>query len=124
MESRVKNYDGSCHCGKVTFEVTGTYNEVLICDCSICTKKGIIHVGADDDHFRITSGQEYLVNYQFGSREASHFFCRACGIHVFGRPRMYPDRNTVNIRCLDDFEKILSESTQIHFDGKHHPLDD
>ena len=39
----MKRYDGSCHCGKVTFEVTGTYDEVLICDCSICVKKGIIH---------------------------------------------------------------------------------
>ena len=120
----MKRYDGSCHCGKVTFEVTGTYNEVLICDCSICVKKGIIHISADDDHFRITSGRTCLTNYQFGSKEASHYFCNTCGIHVFGRPRMRPDRNTINIRCLDDFEQILKKSKQIHFDGKHHPLDD
>ena len=37
---------------------------------------------------------------------------------------MRPDRNTINIRCLDDFEQILKNSKQIHFDGKHHPLDD
>ena len=120
----MQTYQGSCHCGKVTFEVAGNYDEVLICDCSICTKKGIIHVPADDAHFRIISGQEHLSNYQFGSKEASHYFCRICGIHVFGRPRMYPDRNTINLRCLDNFEQILSECTRLHFDGKHHPLDD
>ena len=68
----MQTYQGSCHCGAVTFEVTGTYDEVHIC----------------------------------------------------GRPRMNPDINTINIRCLDEFEQIMSQSRQIHFDGKHHPLDD
>lgn len=120
----MQTYQGSCHCGAVTFEVTGTYDEVHICDCSICIKKGIIHIPVEDDHFRVTMGQEHLSNYQFGSKAASHYFCSNCGIHVFGRPRMDPNRNTVNIRCLDEFEQIMSQSRQIHFNGKHHPLDD
>jgi len=120
----METYRGSCHCGKVTFEVTGKIDEVVICNCSVCTKKGIIHASADDEYFSITKGEEHLSVYRFGSEEATHCFCKVCGIHVCGRPRMDPKRNTVNIRCLDDFERILSESTQIHFDGKHHPLDD
>ncbi len=120
----MQTYQGSCHCGAVTFEVTGTYDEVHVCDCSICNKKGIIHIPVEDELFRITKGQEHFSNYQFGSKAASHYFCNNCGIHVYGRPRMDPKRNTVNIRCLDDFEQIMSQSRQIHFDGKHHPLDD
>jgi len=58
----MQTYQGSCHCGAVTFEVTGAYDEVHICDCSICIKKGIIHVPVDDDHFRITMGQKQLSN--------------------------------------------------------------
>ena len=34
-------HKGSCHCGAVTFEVTGTVHEVTICNCSVCTKKGM-----------------------------------------------------------------------------------
>jgi len=119
----MRTYQGSCHCGKVVFEVTGAVDEVVICNCSVCTKKGIIHSPVDDDHFRVIAGEEYLSVYRFGSEEATHCFCAICGIHVFGRPRMDPKRNTVNIRCLDDFEHILSESDQVHFDGKHHPRD-
>lgn len=33
-------YTGSCHCGKVAFEVEGELKEVLDCNCSICQKKG------------------------------------------------------------------------------------
>ncbi len=120
----MQTYQGSCHCGAVAFEVAGAYDEVHVCDCSICAKKGIIAILVDDDHFRITMGGEHLSNYQFGSNAASHYFCSNCGIHVFGRPRMNPDINTINIRCLDEFEQIMSQSRQIHFDGKHHPLDD
>jgi hypothetical protein len=33
-------YKGSCHCGRVTFEVEGALTEVLECNCSHCSRKG------------------------------------------------------------------------------------
>ncbi len=33
-------YKGSCHCGKVAFEVEGELNEAMACNCSMCSRKG------------------------------------------------------------------------------------
>ena len=117
-------HKGSCHCGTVTFEVTGQIDEVTICNCSVCTKKGIIHCPVQDEHFHLLTGEESLSLYRFGSEKASHWFCSKCGIHTFGRPRMDPSRYTVNARCLDDFEQVLADSAEKTFNGKDHPLDE
>ena len=33
-------YTGSCHCGNVKFEVEGEITGALVCNCSICQRKG------------------------------------------------------------------------------------
>ena len=33
-------YQGSCHCGKIRYEVEGDIGEVTECNCSICRRRG------------------------------------------------------------------------------------
>lgn len=33
-------YQGSCHCGRIAFEVEGSIDSVLACNCSMCGRKG------------------------------------------------------------------------------------
>ncbi len=68
-------------------------------------------------------GRQELKLSQYGSGEASHWFCSYCGIRTFGRPRMDPRRYTVNVRCLDDYAAIVASVPRRHFDGVHHPKD-
>jgi len=35
-------YKGSCHCGKVAFEVEGEIKDVTACNCSMCSRKGVL----------------------------------------------------------------------------------
>ena len=119
----MQTYRGSCHCGTVVFQIEAEIDQVSVCDCSICCKKGILHYPVLDEHFTLLEGRESLSLYQFGTREASHWFCNNCGIHTFGRPRMDPSRFTVNVRCLDDFDNIVQNANEKSFNGKQHPLD-
>ena len=119
----MQTYRGSCHCGTVVFEIEAEIDHVSVCDCSICCKKGILHYPVLDEHFTLLEGRESLSLYQFGTREASRWFCNNCGIHTFGRPRMDPSRFTVNVRCLDDFDNIVQNANEKSFNGKQHPLD-
>jgi len=119
----VSGYHGSCHCGQVRFRVAVDIGAVVICDCSLCTKKGIVHAPVPDDAFRLLAGESALTLYRFGSGKASHWFCRHCGIHAFGRPRSDPTRYTVNVRCLDDHDAIMARATVRRFDGRNHPAD-
>ena len=119
----MQTYRGSCHCGSVVFQIETEIDQVSVCDCSICCKKGILHYPVQDKHFTLIEGRESLSLYQFGTHKASHWFCNYCGIHTFGRPRMDPSRYTVNVRCLDDFDSIVENANEKSFNGKQHPLD-
>jgi hypothetical protein len=109
--------DGSCHCGRVRFRVTAELDKVTRCNCSICCKKGFLHLIVPPAQFELLSGAEDLTEYRFNTGTAKHQFCRHCGIHPFYVPRSDPDKISVNVRCLDgvDADTIAVEP----FDGKN-----
>ncbi len=94
-------HHGSCHCGRVTFELTSDLKHVMECNCSICRRQGALWHGATDETLKIVSGESELTLYQFGTMKAKHYFCRHCGVQPFVRPRLDPTRWAVNLRCID-----------------------
>ncbi|RMG16890.1 MAG: GFA family protein [Deltaproteobacteria bacterium] len=110
--------EGGCHCGRVRFRVQVERREAIECNCSICTKKGFVHLIVPPDRFELLSGAEVLSTYRFHTETARHHFCRICGIHAFYRPRSHPDAYDVNVRCLDG-EDPLEGWTLRPFDGRH-----
>ena len=94
-------YSGGCHCGAVRFHVDVDDPLAFDCNCSICEKKGFLHVVVPPDRFGIDAGQDALTVYTFNTQVAKHMFCRVCGVHPFYRPRSHPDDWDVNARCLD-----------------------
>lgn len=112
-----KTYQGSCHCGRVTFELQARIDHVVDCNCSICRRRGALWHGAPNSSLRVLSGESDLALYQFNTKTAKHYFCRHCGIHPFARPRIAPDHWVVNVRCIDDIN-LASVKVQ-QFDGEH-----
>jgi hypothetical protein len=109
--------EGGCHCGRVRFQVTADLASVIDCNCSMCMKKGILHLIVPSECFELISGKDDLTTYEFNTKTAKHHFCRHCGIHPFYVPRSDPDKIDVNVRCLDDID--LSTLAPKTFDGKH-----
>ncbi len=112
-------YHGSCHCGRVKFAIESTIDKVVHCNCTICSKKGVLHHRVAPEQFTLLQGSDYLSLYQFSSREAQHYFCSECGIHPFNHPRAAPQMVNINVRCLDDFDLTLGSYETIEFDGRH-----
>ena len=110
-------YEGACHCGQVRFRVRTDLSRVVDCKCSICTKKGILHLIVDPAQFELTQGRDALSTYTFGTRIAKHTFCATCGIHPFYMPRSHPDKIDVNVRCLEGVE--IADLKVTCFDGRH-----
>lgn len=108
-------YEGGCHCGSVRFRVIADRHEGEDCNCSICRKKGFLHLIVPPEKFTLLKGGEVLSTYTFNTHTAKHTFCRICGIHPFYRPRSHPDCIDVNIRCLDG--DVLSRFKIDRFDG-------
>jgi len=113
----MQTFEGGCHCGRVRFRVTADLADTVECNCSMCTKKGYLHLIVPPDRFELVQGRDDLTTYRFNTGVAQHHFCRHCGIHSFYVPRSDPDKIDVNARCLDDVDP--SAIRAIPFDGRH-----
>lgn len=113
----MQTMQGGCHCGRVRFKVTATLDRVTYCNCSICSKKGFLHLIVPPEQFELLGGKDNVTTYEFNTHTAKHTFCKTCGIHPFYVPRSDPDKIDVNVRCIDDIDiATLAVAT---FDGKH-----
>lgn len=111
-------YHGSCHCGKVQYDVDMELNNLISCNCSICSKKGYILGFAGEEQFKLLSGENDLTDYQFNKKTIHHLFCKHCGVGSFGHgqgpdgSRMY----AINVRCLEQVD--ISRLNVTPVDGK------
>ncbi|HZU81763.1 MAG TPA: GFA family protein [Polyangiaceae bacterium] len=113
----METYEGGCHCGRVRFRVAADLDAVTYCNCSICTKKGILHLIVPPERFELLRGAGELTTYEFNTGTAKHRFCRHCGVQSFYVPRSDPDKIDVNARCLDGVDP--SRLTVVAFDGRN-----
>jgi hypothetical protein len=123
----MSTYQGGCHCGRVQFEVTAQIDEVIDCNCSICAKRGFLHLIVEPEQFRLLTPEAALALYQFNTKTAKHYFCPVCGVCSYYVPRSHPDKIDVNVRCLEGI--ALEELSIVPFDGREweksrHTLED
>lgn len=111
-------YQGSCHCGRVAFEVEGELQSAMSCNCSICRRKGALLWFVPRERLSLHTPEDQLATYCFNKHVIKHHFCPTCGIHPFGEG-VDPQGQAmaaVNIRCLDDVDP---DSLPLnHFDGR------
>jgi hypothetical protein len=111
-------YRGSCHCGKVAFEVEGTIDGALACNCSICQRKGSLLWFVPRDKMKLLTPESNAREYLFNKHHIKHRFCATCGIHPYAEatdPKGVPTA-AINIRCLEGVE--LEKVPVKHFNGR------
>lgn len=99
-------HTGSCHCGRVKYEVEMNIENAISCNCSICSKRGSLLDFVPEISFKLLSGENDLTDYQFNKKIIHHLFCKYCGVQSFGKGQA-PDGKkmiAVNLRCLDGFD--------------------
>ena len=107
--------NGFCHCRKVQFKVETIKQDILQgiyrCDCSLCTKKGIIMKAIPKEDFQLLKGNQFLSTYKWNKNIAEHFFCSICGVYTHHKRRRDPNQFSINISCIEDLE--LPETKEI-----------
>jgi hypothetical protein len=114
----MSTYRGSCHCGRIRFEVEGTLDGVTSCNCSICQRKGTLMWFVPRASLRLQTPESDTSAYLFNKHVIRHRFCPVCGIHPYGEGTD-PAGNAmaaVNVRCLEDVDLDTLKVT--HFDGR------
>ena len=111
-------FKGSCHCGRIAFEVDGELGQVMDCNCSHCSRKGYLLWFVPREKLRLVTPESNLATYTFNKHVIKHHFCANCGCAPFGfgaGPSGAPTA-AVNARCLEGIE--LSTLKRIPFDGR------
>ena len=111
-------YKGSCHCGAVTFEVDGDIQGPIMCNCSICHRKGAPLWFVPRTALRITKGEGVLKDYTFNKHVIKHRFCPTCGIHTHGEGSDGKGNKmaAINLRVLEGVD--LDKLTITPYDGR------
>ena len=111
-------HEGGCHCGKVQWQIQApAHLQTHTCNCSICDINHYQHLIVPKRRFQLLSDADTLSEYRFGSGQAKHFFCKACGVKSFYIPSSNPDGVSVHARCLNP-TSVLS-ITDTPFDGQN-----
>ena len=112
------NYKGSCHCGRVAFEVSGEIGSVMSCNCSICQRKGVLMWFVPRDQLRLLTPDDNANTYMFNKHVIRHRFCPTCGMHPYGEGKDAKGNAmaSINVRCLEDID--LAAIPVTHFDGR------
>ncbi|ADO68420.1 GFA family protein [Stigmatella aurantiaca] len=113
-----QKYTGGCHCGQIQYEVTADLNQVISCNCSVCTKKGALLSFVGADQFKLLSGKDAVSDYQFNKKVIHHLFCRTCGVESFASGTAPDGRQmyAINVRCLEGVDLAALRVTPV--DGK------
>ena len=59
------------------FRVTGELSRVTDCNCSICGKKGFLHLIVPLEQFELLSGEDALTTYRFNTGTGKNMAFRA-----------------------------------------------
>ncbi|UYL10269.1 GFA family protein [Bdellovibrio sp. SKB1291214] len=119
----MQKHIGSCHCGEVKYEATGDFSEVISCNCSMCRRKGTLLAFVPAENFKMLSGAEELVDYQFGKKRIHDTFCGECGVTPFAHgmaPNSSHKMFAINVRCFDDIDLDSLKVKKV--DGKSFPI--
>ncbi|MEW5755335.1 MAG: GFA family protein [Pseudomonadota bacterium] len=116
----MKQYQGKCHCGAVSFAYEGEeITSGLRCNCSFCARRGAMMSpeAIPPERFKIVAADGALGLYQFGIKTAKHYFCTSCGIYPFHETARKPGHFRVNLGCVEGIDPFTLEFEV--FDGKH-----
>jgi hypothetical protein len=109
---------GSCHCGRIAFEVEGDFSTAVDCNCSHCQRKGYLLVMVPRDSLVLKTPEDAMSTYRFNKHVIDHMFCTDCGCAPFGFGVDKDGTRTaaINIRCLEEID--LTKVERIPFDGR------
>lgn len=118
--STTSKHHGTCICGDVQFEVELDLAKGSRCNCTMCTKLGVIGSIVKPAAFKLLSPESSLGSFTRTPEIGSRSFCARCHIYCFSKGHLEMlggDFVSVNLNCIDGFDVTRAEIG--HWDGRH-----
>ena len=112
------SYKGSCHCGRIAYEVEGSIVGAVACNCSICQRKGWLLWFVPKADFTLKTPEDAAATYTFNKHIIQHKFCPVCGTAPYAEGKDQEGNATIaiNLRCIEDLDL---DSIPVHkYDGR------
>lgn len=109
-------HEGSCHCGRVAFELDGEITAAIECNCSMCRRRGSLLAFFPREALTLKTPESDYSTYWFNKEQIAHHFCPTCGISPFCdgiHPKTGAKIAAVNVRCMPGVVLSALEITQI-----------
>ncbi|MGA7296891.1 MAG: GFA family protein [Rhodanobacteraceae bacterium] len=98
-------HQGSCHCGRIAYEVEGQPDQLTTCNCSHCARKGYLMWFVPRETVSLKTPESDMATYTFNKHAIQHHFCPTCGCAPFGFGEHEGKQiAAINVRCLPDME--------------------
>lgn len=107
---------GSCHCGRIAFELEGEVDKAMDCNCSMCRRRGGLLAFFPREALRLSTPEADMATYTFNRHALRHHFCPSCGVAPFSEgvdPRNGAKTVAVNVRCLPDVDLDRLQVTKV-----------
>ncbi|UGB38633.1 GFA family protein [Frateuria soli] len=111
-------YHGSCHCGRVAFDVEGELEQAIDCNCSHCSRKGYLLWFVPRERLELATQEADMATYTFNKHAIQHRFCPRCGCAplALGTAPDGQPMAAINVRCLEDLD--LATVKRVPVDGR------
>jgi hypothetical protein len=96
-------HHGSCHCGRIAFDLEGDITEAIDCNCSMCRRRGGLLAFFPREAMTLLTPEGDDATYRFNKERIAHHFCKTCGIAPFSEgthPKTGAKTVAINVRCL------------------------
>jgi hypothetical protein len=109
--------NGSCHCGKITFEAEVQVGTVFLCHCSDCQTmtgsafRSNIHAPAASFVLRGDPPTVYVKTAESGNRRAQAF-CATCGTPVYSAALENPTNYTLRVGTIAQRKELGAPHVQ------------
>ena len=85
--------EGSCHCGKIQFELKDNPKMTVNCHCNDCRRRNgsafSTYLGVAEKDLFITEGESYLKKYMVED-SGEKYFCSECGSPIYNKNYRIP----------------------------------
>ena len=113
-------YKGSCHCGRIAFEVDGDIAQVVACNCSMCGRRGALHWFVPRTQLRLSTPDGASTDYLWNKKAIHWRFCPTCGCAPYadGTDKAGNHMAAVNARCLEGVDPASLKI--VAYNGRDH----
>lgn len=111
-----KLFHGSCHCGKIKFQVNIDLAQGSgKCNCTFCFKNSFWSVKVPTEDFRWIEGKDFQTKYSNNPQIGDYIFCKHCGTMPFGitvKSEWTQEGASIRLASLDDIS--IAELNSLH----------